>query len=417
MFNRFQASEKLYLLIIVMSAVIIGTGVYGIFELKKMRNRTQTLYVDRVLPLQQLTRSRYSYSFNILATVQRLGAQAIPYSKGLEIINESEKMIRADWKAYMQTYLTPQESELTQHTIFLMRRSEIAVQKLQTILKKDDSGLTDKFLQQELYPTVNSVIYKLNQLIDLQVMVSGEVYEDSKNAYQTALTRFLMLIVLSLIFATTFSYFLIRNVRGLVSDLKANKEKYQSLLLQAGDPVFLLNKAGYFIEVNGSLCQLLGYTMDELVGKHLSMLFTTEQLAQQPLQFELLDKNRTQLLQKEWLKKDGSAVAVEINARVFDDIGYFAMARDITERISAEQSLRESEQKYRNIFENVQDVFYQTNLDGNVLDLSPSVMLHTGYAQEELIGSNITAMYYDPADRDRALNPNYALENSKGKGI
>jgi PAS domain S-box-containing protein len=61
----------------------------------------------------------------------------------------------------------------------------------------------------------------------------------------------------------------------------------------------------------------------------------------------------------------------------------------------AEEALRASEKKYRNIFENVHDVLYQTDANGNFLDISPSVTNHTGYSREELIGTPEADLYAD----------------------
>jgi PAS domain S-box-containing protein len=66
-------------------------------------------------------------------------------------------------------------------------------------------------------------------------------------------------------------------------------------------------------------------------------------------------------------------------------------------------SLRNSEEKYRQIFENIQDVYYETELDGKILELSPSVKTLTGFSREELIGQNIGRFYEDLKDRDTYL--------------
>ena len=74
------------------------------------------------------------------------------------------------------------------------------------------------------------------------------------------------------------------------------------------------------------------------------------------------------------------------------------------ERLEAERKLRESEEKYRNIFENVDDVFYQTDMDGIALEISPSVKILSGFTRDELLGKPVHHLYYDPGDREILLD-------------
>jgi PAS domain S-box-containing protein len=80
------------------------------------------------------------------------------------------------------------------------------------------------------------------------------------------------------------------------------------------------------------------------------------------------------------------------------------IAEDITARKEAEMRLQESEQKYRQIFENVQDIFYQVDLNGNIIEISPSIERYSGYAREELIGMPVLSVYYYPEDRAKLLD-------------
>ncbi len=69
----------------------------------------------------------------------------------------------------------------------------------------------------------------------------------------------------------------------------------------------------------------------------------------------------------------------------------------------SQNALSESETKYRTIFENVQDVFYQTDLQGNILEVSPSISRYTDNHRENLLGKPVTTIYNDPMDHPRLL--------------
>jgi PAS domain S-box-containing protein len=76
---------------------------------------------------------------------------------------------------------------------------------------------------------------------------------------------------------------------------------------------------------------------------------------------------------------------------------------DITERKKAEASLRASEMKYHAIFDNVQDVFYQTDLAGTILEISPSIKHFSEFNRDEIIGTPVSNIYYNPDDRNILL--------------
>ncbi len=65
--------------------------------------------------------------------------------------------------------------------------------------------------------------------------------------------------------------------------------------------------------------------------------------------------------------------------------------------------LQLSEKKYRNIFENMQDVFFQLSLEGIILEVSPSIKTHTGYTREELLNTSVFSIYFNPSDREKTI--------------
>ncbi|MDR3625235.1 MAG: PAS domain-containing sensor histidine kinase [Ignavibacteriaceae bacterium] len=78
--------------------------------------------------------------------------------------------------------------------------------------------------------------------------------------------------------------------------------------------------------------------------------------------------------------------------------------QDITEVKKTFEALLKSETKYRKIFEYINDVFYETDANGIMVEISPSIQRLTGYTKEELIGQPATIIYFDPADRKQLIN-------------
>jgi diguanylate cyclase (GGDEF)-like protein/PAS domain S-box-containing protein len=70
----------------------------------------------------------------------------------------------------------------------------------------------------------------------------------------------------------------------------------------------------------------------------------------------------------------------------------------ITERERAEQALRESEAKYRRVFESIQDILYRTDAQGIIVEISPSVQ-RFGYSREQMIGTQVMDVYENPEQR------------------
>ena len=80
------------------------------------------------------------------------------------------------------------------------------------------------------------------------------------------------------------------------------------------------------------------------------------------------------------------------------------LRQEIVERMRVEEALRKSEMKYRDIYFNIQDVYYETSPDGIILEISPSIEKFSQYQHEDLIGRSLYDLYADPEVTGKVIN-------------
>lgn len=205
-----------------------------------------------------------------------------------------------------------------------------------------------------------------------------------------------------------------------MQNLMESEQKYANLIenIHAGVVVHSPDTSILFCNTEASV--LLGLTQNQLKGK----------VAIDPDWFFMDDKgiklsleeypvvkvvsSKTPLLNQIYginRPATNDIVWVQVNAYPeFTDEGFLKQVvvtfYNITEIIEAEKSIRVSEEKYRNLFENVQDVYYESTLDGKIIEISPSISaLSKGmYNRNEMINKSLIELYANPEERIIFIN-------------
>ncbi len=180
--------------------------------------------------------------------------------------------------------------------------------------------------------------------------------------------------------------------------LMESKAKFQNLVETVSDLVWEVDRNGIYTYVSPKVKDTLGYAPEEVLGKtpfDLMPAFETRRVAEifRPI-FERGEP--FQGLENINLHKDGRYVVIETSgAPVFDAEGgfqgYCGVDRDISERKRAEEKLRSSEVRFRQLFEqNEEPLFLFRGGSPEILDVNPAAVQLYGYPREELVRNGLS---------------------------
>ena len=184
--------------------------------------------------------------------------------------------------------------------------------------------------------------------------------------------------------------------------LRASETNYRLLADNTVDCIWRLNLDVVFEYINPASMVLLGYSPEEMIGSPLSKYCDEENYAIMASEIAAAlaapaNFIRT-IFQAEMIRRDGSLINVEITGKILrlDDgtaIGLQGVTRDITERVAAQQALRESEAQFRSYVEEAPFGIFLTDRTGRYLSVNPAAARITGYSEEELCAMSVSDLF------------------------
>jgi PAS domain S-box-containing protein len=174
---------------------------------------------------------------------------------------------------------------------------------------------------------------------------------------------------------------------------------------QASDGIFIADLDGRFTQVNASACQMLGYAREELIGKTILDIIRPEDVPRLAAARDyLLSPGTFQVTEWTLVRKDGTAIPVEVSAKILPDGRWQAFVRDISERKRSEWALQESEERFRLTIDEAPIGMALVALDGRFVRVNRALCEIVGYSAAELQGLTFQAITHpDDLDADLAL--------------
>ena len=196
-------------------------------------------------------------------------------------------------------------------------------------------------------------------------------------------------------------------VFGMIQDITDQKQAERKLyesekrfkgLAGAAFEALFISENGICLEQNASAEKMFGYTLEEAVGKR-----SIDWIA--PEDRDLVEQRMKSGYEKQYvvsaLKKDGTRFFTEIRGKMMQYEGRTVRASalfDITERLESERELRQSEDRFKRLFEDLGDAVFVTKVGGsdmgNILEVNSAAVRQTGYGKQELLKMNIIKNLY-----------------------
>lgn len=192
----------------------------------------------------------------------------------------------------------------------------------------------------------------------------------------------------------------------LISSIKQAVQKYKGIVDNANDAIYVINTKGEFEFINKKGLELIGYKEDEVIGKSFVPILAPESREITVENFKRRIRGESvPLYEISIISKDGKKIPLEVNAIPLRDgdeiVGELGIARDLSEKKRAEQALKESEWRYRTLFESTGTATVVIEDDTTLSLVNTEFEKLSGYSKEEIEGKMSWTQFVLEEDLER----------------
>jgi len=175
--------------------------------------------------------------------------------------------------------------------------------------------------------------------------------------------------------------------------LRRSQEKYRSMVENINDVIFTLNPQGYFTYISPVIERVSGYRPGDVIGQHFSFFVYQDDIPALAADFERTLSGHIEPAEFRAVARDGTMLYLRISSRPLYEngqlVGLTGIMTDITEKKHTEEALKETEENYQLLAENITDIIWTSDLDLNLTYISPSVKHVLGYSVEEAMAQSV----------------------------
>lgn len=189
-------------------------------------------------------------------------------------------------------------------------------------------------------------------------------------------------------------------------------ELHSSILQTATEGFWLVDERGHLLEVNEAYCRMSGYGGSELQSKCIADLEASMTGPEITRRIQDTATKGCQRFESTHRRKNGSLFSVEVSVQSLPDKSgrRVCFLRDITARKRAEEALRQSEAKYRELVEHANSIILRMDAIGTVTFFNEYAQRFFGFTAEEIVGRNVVGTIMPPRDQSGADQAQMVLD-------
>ncbi len=212
--NQLKISTRLVLLLSVLGALLMLIGSFGLYGMNKSDKALESVYLDRTLPIQQLSEIEYLMIRSRLVIANALIEKTPERSaKSIAEVETNIVITGKTWDSYIATTLTPEEAVMAKK--FIEKRKSFVQEGLQpalVALRANDYTQTQLLVIEKIRPLFDGARDELTPLIKLQIDEAKKEFEAAEASFKNVRILSIASIILGLLFAAGFGFALVRSI-------------------------------------------------------------------------------------------------------------------------------------------------------------------------------------------------------------
>ena len=180
-----RVRTQLLLLCAMFLVLLAGIGAFGLWQAMAQSQAMRSMYEDRVVPLRQIKVVSDMYAVNIVDTAHKFADGSLTQAQAKASVEQARTAIDTEWKAYLATYLVPEEVAIIDRLKPLMAAADATLPGLTKLIDANDREGVARFREREMYPVFDPMQAVIGDLIGLQLKVSQTMHDESVAGVRT----------------------------------------------------------------------------------------------------------------------------------------------------------------------------------------------------------------------------------------